>query len=110
MQYLTTQNEANPQTKWFRFLKENRDKIKEFASEIERVTLTIKSIPNLAIIEISEEQTMMALSYMKHYGLLPRDAIHTAATILSGAKTIITTDADFSVVTEIDVYTCNLKW
>jgi len=105
--YLNDIGENNPMKKWYRFLKENPQKVKDFSNEIEVDTLLIRTIPNVLIIEISEEQTMMALSYMKKYGLMPRDAIHTAATILSGANTIITTDADFSVVAEIDIHTCN---
>lgn len=96
-------------TNWFNFLKENKNKFKQFIEKIEEDTLLILEIPNLILIEITAEQSLKALKVMKDYGLMPRDAIHTTATILSGANTIITTDCDFAKVSDIKIYTCNKK-
>ena len=46
---------------------------------------------------------------MKQYGLLPRDALHAAATFEIGIGAIITTDADFALVDGLEIHTCNPK-
>lgn len=93
---------------WQKYLTKHPEAIKKYANFISKITLTILEIPNLHIIEISAEQTLEALSFIKRYGLLPRDAIHAAATLLSGIGNIITTDKAFNTVNEINIYTCNL--
>ena len=109
VQDLQEQDVADPERKWFRFLKDHPDRVKAFAQRIEEDTALILKIPNLIVIEITEEQTLKALATMREYGLLPRDAIHATAAMLTGADTIITTDYDFCLIDRIDVYTCNEK-
>jgi predicted nucleic acid-binding protein len=46
---------------------------------------------------------------MKEFGLMPRDPIHASIAKLSGAGTIITTDAEFCRVNILNIYTCNPK-
>jgi predicted nucleic acid-binding protein len=101
--------QKNPEAKWFHHLKENPHVVKKFAAKLEEYTLIILQITNLAVIEISKDQTLHGLTLIKEYGLLPRDAIHAATALLSGAGTIITTDHDFASITNLQVYTCNPK-
>ncbi len=101
--------QKNPEDKWFHYLKENPDVTKKFTSKLEEYTLIILQIANLALVEISKDQTLHGLTLIKDYGLLPRDAIHGAAALLSGAGAIITTDHDFALVTNLRVHTCNPK-
>lgn len=99
--------QKTPESKWFQHLKENPDIVKKFASRLDEYTLIILQMANLAVIEISKDQTLHSLTLIKEYGLLPRDAIHAAASVLSGAGSIITTDHDFTAVTNLQIYTCN---
>lgn len=94
--------------RWQKYLNKHPEVIMTYADLLNKTTSTILEIPNLHLIEISAEQTLEALSLIKRYGLLPRDAIHLAAAILSDIGNIITTDKAFNVVTDINVYTCNL--
>lgn len=106
---LRQMGQKNPEGKWFHHLKEHPDVGKKFALKLEEYTSIILQIANLALIEITKDQTLHGLTLIKEYGLLPRDAIHAAAALLSGAGTIITTDYDFAAATNLQVYTCNPK-
>lgn len=79
--------------------------VKKYATDVEEYTEKLMNISRLFFIEVTTEQTFQAKDLIKRYGLLPRDAIHLAAT-LSGIDTLITTDRDFNPVKKIDVYTC----
>ena len=94
---------------WLSFLKENPNKVIEYSSRLEEVTLQILEIPNLLLVELTASQSLRALGLMKQYGLLPRDALHAAATSETGIGVIITTDADFALVEGLGMYTCNPK-
>ena len=94
---------------WLSFLKENPAKVMEYSSRLEEATLQILEIPRLLLAELTASQSLRALGLMKRYGLLPRDALHTAATFETGIGVIITTDADFALVEGLEIYTCNQK-
>lgn len=79
--------------------------VKKYATEVEEYTAKLKNISKLFFIEITTEQTFQAKNLIKQYGLLPRDAIHLAAT-RSGIGALITTDRDFNRVKKVDIYTC----
>ena len=81
----------------------------EYSSRLEEATLQILEIPRLLLVELTASQSLRALGLMKRYGLLPRDALHAAATFETGIGAIITTDADFALVAELELYTCNPK-
>ncbi len=92
---------------WLSFLKDNPSKVTAYCQELEKATLQILEIPNLVLIEVITDQSLQALGLISKCGLLPRDAIHAAATLDTGIETIITTDADFAVVPGLRIYTCN---
>jgi len=94
---------------WLTFLKENPTKVMEYSSRLEEATLQILEIPRLLVVELTASQSLKTLEVMKRYGLLPRDALHVAATFETGIGVIITTDADFALVEGLKVYTCNPK-
>ena len=93
---------------WQKYLNKHPETVKKYADLLSKITSVILEIPNLYLIEISAEQSLEALSFIKRYGLLPRDAIHLTATILSDIGNFITTDKAFNVITDINIYTCNL--
>jgi len=94
---------------WLSFLKENPAKVMEYSTRLEEATLQILEIPHLLLVELTTSQSLRALGLMERYGLLPRDALHTAATFETGIGVIITTDADFALVEGLEMYTCNPK-
>lgn len=97
------------ETGWLGFLHGHPEKVREFAKRLEEATLEIVQIPNLLLVELTTSQSLQALSLISQFGLLPRDALHAAATIESGLNTIITTDADFARVSGLTIYSCNHK-
>ena len=101
--------EEHGEKRWLSFLKKNPTKVMEYSSRLEEATLQILEIPNLLLIELTANQSLQALGVMKRYGLLPRDALHAAATFETGIGVIITTDADFALVEGLAMYTCNPK-
>lgn len=94
---------------WLSFLRDNPEKVRGYAQQLEEATLQILEIPNLLLVELTASQSMQALNLIGQSGLLPRDALHAAATIVGGINTIITTDADFARLPGIAIYTCNPK-
>lgn len=94
---------------WLSFLKENPAKIKEYSSRLDEATAQILEIPYLLLVELTADQSLRSLGIMKQYGLLPRDALHAAATFEIGIGAIVTTDADFALVEGLEIHTCNPK-
>ncbi len=59
-------------------------------------------IPNLDIISVKPADIILAFELMDSYSKLkPRDAIHLAVALNSGAETIISDDSDFDEIKEI---------
>lgn len=94
---------------WLAFLKDHPEKVKEYTHRLEEATLQVLELPSLLLVELTASQSLQALSLMDRYGLLPRDALHTAAALETGIDAIITTDADFARVDGLKLYTCNPK-
>jgi predicted nucleic acid-binding protein len=92
---------------WLTFLRENPAKVSAYTTRLEEATLQILEIPHLLLVELSASQSLRALTLMKRVGLLPRDALHATTALEIGLDAIITTDADFALVVELAVYTCN---
>ncbi|MCK4735317.1 MAG: PIN domain-containing protein [Methanophagales archaeon] len=68
------------------------------------VMLNIRQIENLKILEVTEEDFEVALSYSKKYGLLSNDAIHVATMTQHGITNIATNDPDFERVEGLTVW------
>lgn len=60
-------------------------------------------LPNLRILDVGGREMLRVIKFMDAYeGLTPRDAIHLSTAIESGIRTIVTDDADFDVVSEVE--------
>ena len=94
---------------WQSKLKKDKEVVKEYTKDIEEYTLNLLEIPNLVLITITVDHTLLALDLMRKYGVFPRDGIHAAAAINMGVNNIITTDPDFINIDELIVYSCNPK-
>jgi predicted nucleic acid-binding protein len=57
--------------------------------------------PNLEFIDVSIRTLSTAQSLMGRYVLKPRDAVHIASALNQNIRTVITDDADFDAVKEI---------
>lgn len=63
----------------------------------------ILSLPNLKILEVTNEHIMQSITLMEKYSQLkPRDAIHIAVCTHAEIFTIITDDDDFAAISEIN--------
>lgn len=94
---------------WQSKLKKDKEVVKEYTKEIEKYALNLLEIPNLVLVTITVDHTLLALDLMRKYGVFPRDCIHAAVVINTGIKNIITTDPDFTNIEELIVYSCNPK-
>ncbi|MDP7494589.1 MAG: type II toxin-antitoxin system VapC family toxin [Candidatus Undinarchaeales archaeon] len=65
--------------------------------------MDILELPNLVILDVTNEDVLRALEYMKNYvQLKPRDAIHIAVSTNAGIFTVVSDDTDFDGVQEIN--------
>lgn len=94
---------------WLAFLKDRPEKVKEYTYRLEEVTLQVLELPSLLLVELTASQSLRALNLMSRFGILPRDALHTATALETGIDAIITTDADFARIDGLKLYTCNPK-
>lgn len=60
------------------------------------------SIPNLKFIEVDYNIIVLAQDLIKRHRLKPRDAIHAACAINNDIKIIISDDADFDAIKELE--------
>ena len=95
--------------KGYRMLQKDPKLIQKYTDDLEKTTTQILALPHLFSVEVTVERALGALELMRKYGLLPRDAFHASAALAAGINTIVTTDADFSRVEELTVYTCNAE-
>ncbi|MBI4449149.1 type II toxin-antitoxin system VapC family toxin [Candidatus Woesearchaeota archaeon] len=58
-------------------------------------------IPKLTLVPLDREVTLTAHKLLTTYPLDPRDALHAASAIVSGASHIISEDSDFGTLKEI---------
>ncbi|MBC7228323.1 MAG: type II toxin-antitoxin system VapC family toxin [Thermoflexales bacterium] len=92
---------------WLNFLRNHPERVRAYAGRLEEATLQILEIPGLLLVELTANHSLEALGLMSRYGLLPRDALHAAATLSLGVGAIITTDADFGQVEGLRIWTCH---
>lgn len=88
------------------FLNKNPESVMKYATTVIETTSAILEIPYIHLLEISTEQTLKALHFIKNYGFLPRDAIHVSTAIDVNIKNVITTDRSFARIKDINVYIC----
>jgi len=71
--FLKKRDKENPEKKWFWFLKENSEYIKNFSQLAEEDLIKLLQINNLFLIEITKEQMIGSLELMKKYALFPKE-------------------------------------
>jgi predicted nucleic acid-binding protein len=69
----------------------------------------ILSLPNLKILDVTNEHIMQSIMLMEKYKKLkPRDAVHLAVCTTAGIFRFITDDADFDHILEINRITLDV--
>ena len=59
------------------------------------------SMPNLKLLAVNQDSLFSALNLMRRYSLDPRDAIHASTAIINRCSAIVSADAHFDYVSEI---------
>jgi predicted nucleic acid-binding protein len=66
-------------------------------------TEALLNFPNLEIVATDRQVALAALNLIKKYRLAPRDALHAATALSLRVDYFVTTDSDFSKVTELKI-------
>jgi predicted nucleic acid-binding protein len=81
--------------------------LEHYVDDLERVTSQIGTHPKVELIGTEPSSAFEALSFMRAFHLLPRDAYHLATMRYHRIDSLVTMDADFLVVPGIELFTCN---
>jgi predicted nucleic acid-binding protein len=81
--------------------------IEQYADDLERVTDQIGTHPQVELIGTEPLSAFESLSFMRAFHFLPRDAYHLATMRYHRIDSLVTMDADFVIVPEIELFTCN---
>ncbi|HHE70989.1 MAG TPA: PIN domain-containing protein [Chloroflexi bacterium] len=80
--------------------------IEHYVDELQDLTEGIYTHPRIRLVGTEPSFALEALAHMRAFHFLPRDAYHLATMFHYGIDSIITLDADFLAVPEINIYTC----
>lgn len=80
--------------------------IERYMDELQDLTEEIYTHPRIRLVGTESSFALEALAHMRAFHFLPRDAYHLATMFHYGIDSIVTLDADFLAVSEINVYTC----
>ena len=97
-----------PKSFW-EIYREKPDQLKPILQKLRDFTTQLTQLPHLTLTGTQPNAYERALQAMESAYLLPRDAYHWSLMQRSGLTAIATTDADFTRVSDISVYTCNQK-
>ena len=85
----------------------NPEVVAQYVDDLERLTELIGTHPKVEMVGTEPLSAFESLSFMRAYYLLPRDAYHLATMRYHRIESLVTMDADFVVVPEIELFTCN---
>ncbi|NJN81751.1 MAG: PIN domain-containing protein [Caldilineaceae bacterium] len=78
--------------------------IAQFSPKITPLLADLENYPNLTLVDMTATDLAAMHRYMRRYRLLPRDALHLAAMQKVACFNLVSQDADFDVVPEIQRY------
>ena len=81
--------------------------VERYIEDLQKVTEEIGTHPRIKLIETEPVFAFESLSYMRTFHFLPRDAYHLATMRHHGIDCLVTMDADFVAVPDIELFTCN---
>ncbi len=99
-------SEAYPQVSFWRVYRANPAIIVPYLDELERLTEELYAHPRIRVVTANPILSFSALSNMRRYHLLPRDAYHLAIMRQNGIVHIATMNSDFLSVPDLIIHTC----
>lgn len=105
---LETENLYHPRTFW-EIYREEPTRLRPILRKMHDFAKRLIQLPHVTIVGTEAKVYETALESMERYLLLPRDAYHWAIMQGNGLTAIATTDADFTRIPGITIYTCNEK-
>lgn len=81
--------------------------VEQYVDDLKKVTEEIGTHPQIKLIGTDATSAFESLAYMRAFHFLPRDAYHLATMRHHGVQSLVTLDADFIVVSDIEIFTCN---
>lgn len=103
---LKIEEDCHPSRFWDAY---NRDPsiIETYIDQLQSVTEGIATHPQIRLVGTDPFFAFESLAHMRAFHFLPRDAYHLATMRHHGIKGLVTMDADFVVVPDIEIFTCN---
>jgi predicted nucleic acid-binding protein len=95
-----------PRSFWEMY-REEAERLRPIFHKLREFTTRLTQLPHVTLVGTEANAYETALEVMEQSFLLPRDAYHWALMQASGLKAVATTDADFTRIPEVAIYTCN---
>jgi predicted nucleic acid-binding protein len=103
---LETEQLYPPQSFWTIY-REEAERLRPIFQKLREFTTRLTQLPHVTLVGTEANAYETALTVMERSFLLPRDAYHWALMQAHGLRNIATTDADFTRISEVAIYTCN---
>jgi predicted nucleic acid-binding protein len=81
--------------------------VERYVDDLQRLTQEIITHPRIKVIGTDPSLAFDFLTYMRSFHFLPRDAYHLATMRHHNIEGLVTMDADFVIVPDIEIFTCN---
>lgn len=96
-----------PDKPFWRVVNDDPSVIVNYIDRLENITNDIYANSQVRVVSVGSRMPLTALTHMRQFHFLPRDAMHLATMRQYELTHIVTTDADFLPVTGITLHTCN---
>jgi predicted nucleic acid-binding protein len=99
--------EDYPDTGFWQVYRDNPAVIRPYLGELRALVDRLWIDPRVRLVGVEAEMIYVVLEHMEAHPLLPRDAFHLSVMVRHGINTMVTTDADFVQVDNLNLLTCN---
>jgi predicted nucleic acid-binding protein len=99
--------EDNSPKSFWQVYHRNPQTILNYLPQIEELQNKLMIQAHISLLGIHSSFSPSALTNMKSYSFLPRDAFHLAVMDSHNIRAIVTTDSHFQKVSHLKIYTCN---
>ena len=103
---LETEQTHSPQSFWEMY-REEAKRLRPIFQKLREFTTRLIQLSHVTLVGMEANAYETALTVMERSFLLPRDAYHWALMQANGLSAVATTDADFTRIPEVTIYTCN---
>lgn len=98
-----------PSQNFWAIYREEPARLRPILQKLREFTKRLTRLPHVTLVGTGADAYETALKTMEQSFLLPRDAYHWTLMQENNLTTIATTDADFTRIPSITIYTCNEK-